>query len=278
MKRTLFLVAGAGAAAAAAVPVVGSVLWNRESADIACEILSRSRANPGPVAADRFADVPAPVARFFRRTLGEKQPIIRSARLQQTGEFWLNGSWRPMRASQIFSATAPAFMWDARISAAPFVPVYVRDSYVFGRGTMRVSMLALYPIVNQTNLTELNAGALLRYLGEAAWFPTRLLPGNGLTWRPLDEDCAEATLTDGATSVSLQFRFDTSGDIIELFAPERYREVNGTYVLTPWRVRALGQGVNGGLRMMTQAVAEWMLPEGPLPYWRGTITEAHYQY
>ena len=274
MKRALFFTAGA----LAAVPVVGNALWRRTSAEIERAIRSHWRGASGTVTAGQLADVPAPVARFFRRTLCDGQRIIRSARIHQTGEFFFNGAWRPMRAYQVFSAAPPAFMWDARISMAPFMPVYVRDSYVAQRATMRADMLAVYPVVNQSGTPELNAGALLRYLGEAAWFPTRLVPGDGLTWKPVDDERAEATLTDGPTTVSLEFRFDDHGDLVELYSPGRFRDVNGTSVPTPWRVRALGQEVVGGVRMMTPAVVEWVLPEGPMPYWRGKIRDVKYTY
>ena len=273
MKRTLFFAAGV----VAAVPIVGNALWRRTSAEMERAIGSHNHGDPGTLTADQLANVPAPVARFFRRTLCDGQRIIRSARLRQTGEFFLNGAWRPMRARQVFSASPPAFVWDARISAAPFMPAYVRDSYMGQRATMRADMLALYPLVNQCGAPELNAAALLRYLGEAAWFPTRLVAGDGLTWKPMDDERAEATLTDGSTTVSLQFRFDDQGDLIELYSPGRFREVNGAYVSTPWRVRALGQEVFGGMRMMSPAVVEWVLPDGPLPYWRGRIREITYE-
>ena len=274
MKRTLFFAAGV----VAAVPVVGNALWRRTSAEMERAIGSGLGGVSGTFTASQLANVPAPVARFFKRTLCDGQRIIRSARIRQTGEFFFNGAWRPMRVYQVFSAMPPAFMWDARISAAPFMPVYVRDSYVAQRATMRAEMLAVYPVVNQSGTPELNAGALLRYLGEAVWFPTRLVPGDGLTWKPVDDERAEATLTDGSTTVSLEFRFDDQGDLVELYSPGRFRDVNGTPVPTPWRVRALGQGVFGGIRMMTPAVVEWVLPDGPMPYWRGSIKEIIYEY
>jgi len=112
----------------------------------------------------------------------------------------------------------------------------------------------------------------------AAWFPTRLVPGDGLTWKPVDDERAEATLTDGPTTVSLEFRFDDHGDLVELYSPGRFRDVNGTSVPTPWRVRALGQEVVGGVRMMTPAVVEWVLPDGPMQYWRGKIRDVKYTY
>ena len=272
MRRFLYFVSGT----LAAVPLVGWAVWRRTSSEVERAVLGGA-VNPGEVISPgQLSDVPEPVARFFRRTLPQGQRPIRTLRLRQEGEFFMNGSWRPLRAEQVFSAAPPAFMWDARISMAPLIPVYVRDSYVGGRASMRASVLAVYPVVNQAGDAGLNAGALIRYLGEASWFPTRLLPGNGLTWEAVDDNTARATLVDGATTVSLRFTFDGTGDLVEIYSPDRLREVSGAYVPTPWRVRALGHEVHDGLRLMSPAVVEWMLPEGPLPYWRARITHAHF--
>jgi hypothetical protein len=274
MKRLFFFLAGA----LVATPVVGYALWRRASRDVERSVVAGGVTGDEVFHAGQLTGVPAPVARFLRRTLPEGQRMIRTARLRQEGEFSINGTWRRLEATQVIAAMPPAFMWDATISAAPFMPVYVRDSYVGSHGSMRASVLAVYPIVSQSGTPELDAGALMRYLGEAVWAPTRLLPGRGLTWQALDDHSAIATLTDGPTSVSLQFRFDGPGDVVEIYAPDRFREVNGAYVPTPWRVRALGYDVRDGMRLMSSAVAEWVLPEGPFAYWRGRIADITYEY
>lgn len=264
------------AGAAAAVPIVATAAWHRESHRIREQVARHAIADDEPVTADRIAAAPAIVRQFLARSVRDGQPAVTTARITQRGEFQLNGRWCTMKARQLFSATPPGFIWDARIYAAPLMPVYVRDSYVLGRASMRASMLGIYSLVNQAGAPALNSGALLRYLGEAAWFPTRLLPGAGLSWEGIDDRAARATLTDADTTVSLEFRFDEDGHLIELYSPDRFREVNGEYVPTPWRVRALGQQVVDGVPLMTPSVAEWVLPSGPLPYWRGRITRIRY--
>ena len=197
MRRLLFFMSGA----LASVPLVGYALWRRASSEVERSILERAHGSRTMVSPEQLAGLPEPVARFFRRTLPDGQRHIRAVRLRQQGEFFMNGTWKPLRAEQVFSTIPPAFMWDARISMAPLIPVYVRDSYVGGRASMRASVLAVYPVVDQTGDARLNGGALMRYLGEAAWFPTRLLAGHGLTWVAVDANSAQATLVDGATTV-----------------------------------------------------------------------------
>ena len=273
--RTKFI-AVASALLAVFIAFGADAVWSGASNTLERE-LTRLAVPPHDV---QISDVelPAPVARFMARSLPPGQKRIKSARLQQTGEFFVNGAWHPLEARQVFTASPPAFVWDARIRMAPLVSVYVRDAYVAGGASMRARMMALYPLVNQSNAPELNAGALMRYLGEAAWLPTRLMPGDGLSWKAIDDRQAEATLTDGQTSASLRFTIDEAGSITEIYAAARFREVNGQYVPTPWRVRALGQEVKGGVRLMSPAEAEWILPEGPQPYWRGRIVSVEYGY
>ncbi|MGC4084314.1 MAG: hypothetical protein QM736_19940 [Vicinamibacterales bacterium] len=245
------------------VAVGATALWNGTSNTLVRE-LDRRASMPSDIAIGDDT-LPAPVARFLAHSLPPGQRRIRTATLEQSGEFFLNGQWLPFTARQFFAATPPAFMWDARIRMGRLLSVYVRDAYIAGGASMRARVLGIYPVVNQANTPELKSGALMRYLGEASWLPTRLMPGDGLTWTPIDDDHATATLTDGDTSVSLQFTFDADGAITEIYSSDRFREVNGSYVKTPWRVRALGHEVKSGIRLMSPAEVEWVLPDGPQP-------------
>jgi hypothetical protein len=59
----------------------------------------------------------------------------------------------------------------------------VRDTYLDAVGAMQGKLAGLIPVVDQSGRPELAAGALHRYLAEAAWFPTALLPSDRLAWR-----------------------------------------------------------------------------------------------
>lgn len=273
MKRALALAAGV----AAAVPLAGHLKWTRTTSAITRTIETGMHPALDAFTRDRVSTLPDPVARYFRRALPEGQRYIRRARFEQRGEFFTNGTWRPFTATQVFSGGPAAFVWDARISMAPFTPVYVRDSYVNGVGAMEARVLALYAVVNQRGTPELTEGALMRYLGEAAWLPTTLLPGRSVEWSAIDARSARATLTEHGISVSLDFRFTDEGDVAEIYSANRFREVNGRYIRTPWLVRALGHEQHHGIRIMSPAEVSWMLPEGPLPYWRGRIIRAYYE-
>jgi hypothetical protein len=205
---------------------------------------------------------------------------VRSARIEHTGEFRTDGSdagWRPFRSVQHFTTDPPGFVWDAAIRMAPFLEVRVRDSYVDGRGSMLGKLAGVVPVVDQQGTAELAAGALSRWLGEAVWFPTALLPRPGLAWEAVDRRTARATLTDAGNTVSMDCRFGDDGRIVGVTA-ERYRDVDGVGVLTPWQVEFDEYEEFGGMRIPASAEVAWILSGRRSAYWRGRVSRADYRF
>jgi hypothetical protein len=142
---------------------------------------------------------------------------------------------------------------------------------------MEAKILSLVPLVDASAKAELNAGALQRYLAEAVWFPTALLPGEAMKWSAIDSSRALATLSDSGATVSMEFQFNNAGEITGVFTPGRYREVNGKYELTAWRGHFRNYQERNGMRIPLESDVEWQLPEGVFPYWKGRITEVEYR-
>ena len=232
---------------------------------------SDSVSTVGHVRTDRL---PPPVARYFEFALTPGQRPITRAHLRFTGTFAAKpNAWAPFTADQHVTPLPPGFVWDARIHMMPVLPVRVRDSYVNGTGAMRVTVAGIVPMINQRGTPEMASASLLRFLAEAVWLPTALLPRDGLSWSAIDDTSARVTLTDGATTVSLDVQFTPRGEIRTVSAM-RYRDVNGTPVLTPW-VGTHGEYVRmDGMMIPTVGEVAWMLPEGRTPYWRGRLVEA----
>lgn len=118
-----------------------------------------------------------------------------------------------------------------------------------------------------------------RYLAEAVWLPTALLPIENLQWRAIDDERALATLTDTDLSVSLEFRFNDSGEIIGVYTPGRYfREDDGSYVLKPWAGYHRAYEERSGIRIPIEGGVEWQLPNGRLPYCILKIVGIEYEF
>lgn len=273
-------VAGGLVAGATTAAVVGMRLWNRATERVVAQLLADAPASPTPgFSLEACEGLPEPVVRYFRFALTPEQPLVRWARVRQTGVFRMgrfDAPWSPFTAVQHITTHPPGFVWDARIRLAPLLTVRVRDSYLSGRGAIQGRLAALIPVVDQSGSPELAAGALHRYLAEAVWWPTALLPGQGVSWEPMDAHSARATLTHGETSVSLEFQFGAQGEIVRAYTPERYRDVKGTSVPTPWVGDYSDYTRRGGMMTPLQGEVAWMLPEGRLSYCRLHIQPIEY--
>ena len=224
--------------------------------------------------------MPPGVRRYFEAALRDGQRLIHSANLAQRGEFLVRPprGWYPFVATEHFSARPPGFLWNARIRLAPGLAVRVRDSLLDGRGSMRATLLRVVRLAAAEGTPEMAAGALHRFLAEAVWLPTALLPGPGILWTELDDDSARVSLTVGATTVHLDVHFGPDDLVQRVFAADRARSVGKTTVPTPWQGRFWNAAERDGMRIPMSAEVEWLLPEGPQPYWRGEITGAAYEY
>ena len=273
-------VAGGLAASAATAAAVGALLWNRETARAVGQLTAPPAPNgaaPTRYAREQLERLPAPVARYFDFALTPGQPLVRRARFRQAGDFRTRpDAWSPFAAEQHFSVRPPGFVWDATIRMLALAPVRVRDSYLAGEGTMYGRVAALVTVADQRGTPEMASGALMRYLAEAVWLPTALLPCERVAWEAVDDSTARATLADGSTTVSVNVHFGGAGEVVRISAM-RYRDVKGTPVLTPWEVRLRDYARVSGMMVPRAGEVAWLLPEGRLPYWRGRMVEARYE-
>lgn len=258
----------------------GSMQWQKDSTAAAAKLECCAVANPMTYNPDvELTGLPEPVQRYFRNVLRPGQVLIRRARQVQEGEFAMNGGWSRMRASQVSVANSPGFVWDARIAmAGGLMDARVRDSYASGNASMTAKVLGLVTLVDAPNGPELATGALQRHLGEAVWFPTALLPSQGVTWTAIDANTSRATITDRGVTASLNFRFNAAGEVTGTFTEGRYKAIDGgKFVLEPWTSTCSDYAERGGMKIPLRAEVAWGAAERSVPYWRARITAIEYE-
>jgi hypothetical protein len=174
-----------------------------------------------------------------------------------------------------YPAAGPRLEWTRR--DIPGLPVRVHDAYVAGEGVLHASLLRLYAVVDMRGTGDVAEGELMRFFAEAAWYPTALLPSQGVPWEAVDDRSAYATLTEGDIPITMLFTFDEQGLIETVRAEARARTVGGKVVPKPWQGRFYSYEERGGMRVPLDDEVAWMLPEGAKPYWRGRIDEIDYE-
>jgi hypothetical protein len=224
----------------AVLALYGGWRWQQRTAALVADLSASRRPLAGRYDPASLAGLPPPVQRFFRAALTPGQPLVAGVSLSHAGTFNMGegaDNWKPFTSSQWVQIQRPGFVWDGTIRMAPGLPVRVHDAYVAGEGILIPALFGLVKLTEMRGTPDIAEGELLRWLAEAAWYPTALLPGQGVKWSAIDDQSALATITDGTVSVRLTFRFGPDGLIASVRAEARGRTVGGAIVPTPWEGR-----------------------------------------
>ncbi|MEE3716777.1 DUF6544 family protein [Tumidithrix elongata RA019] len=262
--------------------VYGKYRWQLDTANLRAKFANeRQLVKPKFYREEELEGLPAPVQRFFRKVLRNGQPMIAAVKVMHRGQFNMSETevkWNPFTSTQVAITQPPGFDWDGHIQMAPGVNAFVHDTYLLGKGNLHVSLLGLFALAHLHDTPELNQGELLRFFAEAAWYPTALLPSQGVRWEAIDDLSARGTLTDGATTASLVFRFNTDGAIDSVRADARYGTFGGKLLAMPWNCRFGEYTVQHGMSIPLYGEVEWERPEDTWLYFKGQIIEIDYEF
>jgi hypothetical protein len=280
LKITAFSI-GVLALAFAGAYVWGARRWGQRTHAIRARLESTRRPLESSRVTFRELDnLPAPVQRYLRAALTDGQPIIAAASIEHSGTFNMGTDadrWRPFTSTQRVITRPPGFDWNGRIAMFPGMPATVHDAYIAGEGLLQAALLGLISVADMRGSRDLAEGELLRFLAEGVWYPTALLPSQGVRWAGIDDRSAMATLADGPIAVRLTFEFDAAGLVTTVRADARGRSVGGAMVPTPWTGRFWNYAEIDGVLIPLDGEVAWVLPEGPKPYWRGHVETLSYE-
>jgi len=259
--------------------IYGSQRWQSETDKLRVKMINGKKSiQPKTYDPKEIAGLPEPVQRFFKTVLKEGQAIVAKVELSQKGQFNMNeklDKWNKFTATQLVITQQLGFDWDARIQMAPMLNAFVHDTYLLGAGNLHASLLGLFTLANMHDAPELNQGELLRFFAEAAWYPTSLLPSQGVIWEAINENSALATLTDGETTASVVFQFNAEGVIDTIRAEDRYRD---KLTAMPWVGRFREYSIQNGMLIPLYGEVGWEYPEGLRLYFKGEITKISYEF
>lgn len=213
-------------------------------------------------------DLPEPVQRYFRTVLREGQPLIASVRLRHTGEFrtGANKKWMPILGEEYFTVVKPGMVWKGKTK---LFTAY--DSFLSGKGRLEVFLFSILRIANGQGY-KYSQGEMLRWLGEAAWFPTALLPCENLKWTAIDGDTAKLSYKYHRVSGFYIVSFSETGKITQI-ETKRYR--NGKNLET-WIGKFSDYERHHDILIPTRLEGIWRLAQGDLSYAKFKLKEIQY--
>ena len=270
---------GSMVAAAAGLAAFGSRRWARATQSQ----MARLEAARLPAPAGRYDrreidGLPAPVQRYFRAVLKDGQPLVGAATFELAGTINMSASggdrWKPFTSTQRAVTRRPGFMWNGHVAMLPGIAAHVHDSYIAGVGTLHAAMLGVFTVAQLQGGGEIARSELMRYFAEMPWYPTALLPSQGVRWEAADDRSSNATLVDGPISVTLLFRFDDAGLITSVHADARGSGVGEDMVMLPWDCTVSNYQRRDGMLVPTRGTAG----QGGKPYFVGDLTSMFYEF
>jgi hypothetical protein len=268
---------------AAALAAYGARRWAAGTRGLLAR-LEAARVEPLPArydAARELEGLPAPVQRYFRTVLTDGQAMLAAATVEHRGTFNIGETteqWKPFTSRQRVVMRRPGFVWNGKVAMLPGLNVLVHDAYVAGEGVLHPAMLGLFPLTDLRGTGAIARDELMRFLAEAAWYPTALLPSQGVRWEAVDARSARASLADGDISLTMLFSFEADGTLRSVRAEARGRTVAGKTVMTPWEGRWSDVQTHDGMRLPMKGEVAWLTPQGRKPYWRGAITSLSFEH
>ncbi|WP_057954151.1 DUF6544 family protein [Salinivirga cyanobacteriivorans] len=215
-------------------------------------------------------DLPEPVVKYFSYVLPNKEKRISEVYLKHSGFFKtsLKSKWIKIKGEQHFLTKQPEFKWIGRTLMFKAV-----DQFINGKGSLKVRLFSLFPIVNEQG-KHVDEAELLRWLGESVWFPTNLLPSENLKWLAIDSSSAKLTYSYKGLEVYYIVRFNENGEIIQL-ETERYMEKGR---LEKWIGKVAEYKEFNGIKIPTHIEAIWKLNSGDFKYADFYVDTIEYEY
>lgn len=248
---------------------------NRISSEVTKMYSGTAKENREIITKESIKELPPIVQKWMERSgiIGKEK--INFVRLKQKAMMRSkpDGKWMDVDAWQYFRTEEPGFIYKINVNAAPLITMTGRDKYLNGDGNMLIKILGLYTIGDSKG-EEINQGTLIRFLSETFWFPSFAI-SKYMSWKQIDENTAQATMTYNGKSESIIVTFTPEGDVKQIEA-DRYGEFDGKYSKEKWIVVNTAYKIFDGIRISSETEVTWKLKTGDFTWLKLEITELEY--
>ena len=196
------------------------------------------------------ADLPAPVARYFRAAAGERVPRIQSAVLTGRGRLRFSGLSLPARLRFIHTAGRD-YRHYIECTWFGYPLLRVNEWYLDGHARLEL------PFGTVTDEPKVDQGANLALWGEEAfWLPSVLFTDPRVRWEAIDSTRARLVVPAGSTEEEFTVTFDEGTGLLQRLEALRYRSATDTAKI-PWRIEPLGWQTFNGMRLPSPVALTW---------------------
>jgi len=196
------------------------------------------------------ADLPEPVARYYRLVFGDRAPLITSAVISGRASVRPAGPTLPAR----FRFTHQAGQNYRHYIEVTFfgLPVMkVNEHYIDGQARFAT------PGGLVENEPKIDMAANLGLWGESVWLPSIFVTDPRVRWEAVNATTARLIVPFGETEEAFSVTFDPDSGLMRYAEALRYREATDEEKIL-WRIEPLGWQRLHGVLIPTPAAVIWM--------------------
>lgn len=221
--------------------------------------------------------LPTIVQKYFRLNIERGVYKPKTLRVQFASEIKMNpnSDWKILEAEQYFLTRQPGYVWNGSIQTNEFIRMRVIDSFINGNAKITFKLLSAINMGEHIG-KELNHSALARYLMDAVYFPTMLLPSEYIEWNAISSSSAIVKLTFNDISVSAVCSFNTLGEIIKIETEDRYKATKTGIIKTKFISHHSHYRTFGGLSVPTKTEIEIAEQDSTFKYQKIELLDVHY--
>jgi hypothetical protein len=172
---------------------------------------------PEPDCVELPEDLPKPVARFFKKTVGASVPIIRSAVLTGSVKLRFFGLPFPGRF-RITHIAGQGYRHYIEVTFFGYPVIKVNEWYLHGEARLEL------PFGVVENEPKINIAANLGLWAESLWLSSILITDPRVRWEPIDDNSARLVVPFGEDEDTFTARFYPSTGLLDRLEAQRYRD------------------------------------------------------
>ena len=155
------------------------------------------------------------------------------------------------------------------------LPVRALHLYRNEQATFQVRVASLVNITHQQG-EQISAAETVTVLNDLCFTAPGALVDTHLSWRPIDDQQAAVTFSNGPHSVTATLVFNEDDELVDFVSDDRPDSSTGTFVPRRWNTPISHYQENDGLRLPTRGSAVYAYPDGPFTYGRFTLRSIAY--